>query len=81
MTYDLDEMNNDDPYVISSYDDLIEYERNLYRKNRHKRHKEAPKKRKFINSNWDDRHPIIKALYILNDFLWDQYNKNAVLKN
>jgi len=27
------------------------------------------KKKKFINSNWDDKDPIIKALYCLNYFL------------
>ena len=28
-----------------------------------------PKKRKFVNSNWDDKPEIIKFLYVLSCFL------------
>ena len=63
-----DEYLNEDGLYTSFYEYAEDLDRRC-RMYRHKGHKEVPKKRKFINSNWDDRHPIIKALYILNDLL------------
>ena len=73
MSYEENTYRNEESEepVIESYEDLIEYERRLYRRNRYRNKSgvEEKRKKRFINSNWDDRHPIIKALYCLNYFL------------
>ena len=56
------------------YNDFYEYAEDIDRRYRRKRYRntsgvEEKRKKRFINSNWDDRHPIIKALYCLNYFL------------